>query len=70
MSAIFERFSTDYTMTHQYARRADGQWFTRTQSKGPWGYRWNAWRECCEPGSERLRKCEGRKARLPKAVAA
>ena len=43
----------DFTGRIEYAQREDGQWFQRFQEKGMKGYRWGAWKPCCEPSSER-----------------
>lgn len=43
----------DFTGRIEYAQRDDGQWFQRFQEKGMRGYRWGAWKPCCEPSSER-----------------
>jgi hypothetical protein len=46
---IHESFSADYTVINQWAKRADGQWFTRSQYKDPrYGYKWGRWRETTE----------------------
>lgn len=43
---IHESFSADYTAITQWAQRADGQWFTRSQYRDPrYGYKWGRWRE-------------------------
>lgn len=42
---IFHGYTSDYSTQLQWARREDGQWFTRGQDKTPRGYRWSAWRK-------------------------
>lgn len=36
--------STGSSVRTQAAQRTDGVWFSRMQDKGPYGYRWSAWR--------------------------
>lgn len=46
---IHESYSADYTAINQWAKRADGQWFARSQYKDPrYGYKWGRWRETTE----------------------
>ena len=62
---ILAGHSMDYTMQIHYARRADGQWFTRCQSRHPrYGYRWGAWRPSSGPSG--FTSSTGQIARLPK----
>lgn len=65
MTSILETCTADYTARVHHARRADGQWYTRTQVRDPrYGYRWTAWRPTAvapEHGRD-----TGRTARLPK----
>lgn len=60
---VLETFTADYTTVVHHARRADGQWFTRCQERGPWGPRYTVWRKVAY-GPERGRET-GRTARLP-----
>ena len=62
---VFESFSADYTARSHYAQRGDGQWFTRTQSRSLFGYRWGAWREISAAGVPDRRIPTSRRARLP-----
>lgn len=36
--------STGSSVRQQAAQHSDGTWFSRLQDKGPYGYRWSAWR--------------------------
>lgn len=66
MSTIHQSYSMDYTAQIHYAKRADGQWFTRCQFRDPrYGYKWGAWRACSAGMAEGSTPTE-RKARLPK----
>lgn len=65
----FETFTSDYTGRINIARRADGQWFTRIQSKDPrYGYRWGSWRETSshDAYSEDVQRLRPVTWRLPK----
>lgn len=68
MSPIFESHTMDFTARVQHAQRADGQWFSRVQSRHPrFGYQWTAWRpSAAAPAHASLGL--GR-ARLPKSAA-
>ena len=46
MTTGFETYTADFTSKINMARRSDGRWFTRIQTKDArYGYRWTAWRE-------------------------
>ena len=65
---IFAGFTMDYTAQVHFAKNDGGVWFTRTQDRSPYGYRWTAWRRYCEPDFSRFRATE-KKARLSKISA-
>lgn len=47
-SALFETVGS--SVRREYARRDDGQWFTRFQDRHPrFGYRWTRWTPTTEP---------------------
>lgn len=63
MAEIYER---GVTYRHQFAKRADGQWFERFQKLGPHGYRWTAWRKCNGMYEHASLNPYAGKARLPR----
>lgn len=66
-TVIYESYTMDYTAQVHFAQRDDGQWFTRIQQRGHWGYCWTAWRPVsAKPENARV-GCYPRYARLPKA---
>jgi hypothetical protein len=69
MSTIYRSYSMDYTSQREHAQRADGQWFTRRQSRGRYGYRWSAWEMTTGKPEQAYVDPYAGKARLPKAVA-
>lgn len=63
MSDIIE---TGIAYRIQYAQRADGQWFRRSQINGRYGYQWSKWKATdFGPGKTIVNPYAG-KARLPK----
>ena len=61
---ILDGHSMDFTARLQFAMRADGQWFSRGQYRGHYGYTWSPWKASSKPST--YTSDSGRTARLPK----
>jgi hypothetical protein len=58
-------YTMDFTAQLEFAQRADGAWFMRSQERGIRGHRWGAWKMCLPPDERATEQPMPKAFRLP-----